>query len=100
MTIVGATVTLVERDGVTGGRLDVLLRVHDRDVAVDGIAIDNNAAARNDQSAITFPAAIREALGDDIVAAIAEHLVPEIRLLTRRRVIPLGHVFAFDPPAD
>jgi len=93
MTITRAHFTLVERASITSGRLDIVLRLPDGEITIDGIVVDIIAAARNDERALTYPAAIRAILDDAIIAAATSRLVPEIRLLTRRRVIPLEHDF-------
>jgi hypothetical protein len=95
MRIVGATFTLVERRHETLGGLDVIVRLPGGEVRVTGIVVDLIAAARNDERAFAYPAGVGATLDADTIAAITTALVPHVRLLTRRRVIPLEHVFAF-----
>jgi hypothetical protein len=87
----------VERGGLTLGWIDLILRTPARHTVVCGIFVDLLAAARNDASALTYPAAARALFDAETAAAMSAFLVPQIRLLTRRRTVPLEEVMRFAP---
>lgn len=85
---------LIERDGQTIGSLEVLLQ---NGSSLQGILVDIVAAARNDERALTYPESVRDVLGEDAAAALTTFLLPHIRLLTHRRVVPLEATLNFAP---
>ncbi|HEX3866797.1 MAG TPA: hypothetical protein VHV78_08600 [Gemmatimonadaceae bacterium] len=78
----GARFELIESAGQTSGQLDVRFR---DGTSVDGIAVDILAAARNDERALTYPD-----------AELRAFLLPYVRLLVHRRVVPLEATLRFE----
>jgi hypothetical protein len=87
----------VERGGLALGWVDLVLQSPARHTVVCGIFVDLLAAARNDAGALTYPSAARALFDDETAAAMSAFLVPQIRLLTRRRTVPLEEVMRFAP---
>jgi hypothetical protein len=87
----------VERGGAAFGMLDLVLQSSALHTVICGLQIDLLAAARNDEGAISYPRAARALVDDESAAVIAAFLVPQLRLLMRRREVPLEEIVRFAP---
>jgi hypothetical protein len=85
----------VERAGAAFGMLDLVWQSSALHTVVCGLQIDLLAAARNDEGAIGYPRAARALFDDDGAARMTAFLVPQLRLLMRRRQVPLEEVVRF-----
>jgi hypothetical protein len=85
----------VERSGAAFGLLDLVLQSATSHTVVCGVHVDLLAAARNDDGAISYPRAARTLFDDERAAAMTAFLVPQMRLLMRRRAVPLEEVVRF-----
>lgn len=85
----------VERAGTAFGLLDLVLQSPALQTVVCGLHVDLLATARNDEGAISYPRAARTLFDDESAAVMTAFLVPQLRLLMRRRVVPLEEIVRF-----